>query len=687
MELRALSVSGAQAGSTVDLSVVAGDRLEEVDRLLFSHPGLTAELQTLDPLPFQNDRRPHYGNFKVQVAEDVPTGRYEVRAVGRHGLSNPRAFLVSGLPHLAEPTVSHELDSPTPLPRDTWLQTNATGAAIDFYTMHLDEGQSVRFEKFAQRLDSRMIGVLELFDATGRLVAMTRGADAVDPVLGVTAPVAGEYVLAVRDILYRGGNEFSYQVVWQQAETATDFTASAAAATGALPSIWMPESASLPDPLALATEPQPVARGEAIQWPHDQFYWFAPGREANLFEWNAKEGDALSVEVISQRLGEPTDARLTVQRIEPQAEGEPKVHDLQTADDSAEFGDAALRLQSRDPAVQFKAPMTAAYRLQIHDLDVGESVQDRQKYRLRIDAPKPDFVLVAYHDYPHRDLKQTRPVGSKLFRGGAETIRVFAIRRDGWTGAIEVVAENLPEGVTCEAVVIAENQKQVELVLAAKEDAVHAVETVRIIGSSLDQKLRQAAVPATIQRAPGAGRDFIQSRLTTGLQVAVSEQDVSPLTVRLGDGDVPQVKQGETLTLPVRMTRREGGNVVCVLRPRDLPANVTAGEIKVEAEQVESKVELKVAPNVAVGRYSIWLQGETKVKVRKNPQLLERAEAYRVQLQAIHDDPAQAANLEAIKAAIAEADKAVEAAKGSAKPQDITIFVPTNVVTFQVLEP
>ncbi len=92
IELNALSRSGGQSGTEFDLRTVSGNRLDEVDQLRFSDPRITAQLVTTDPLPLSEDRVANYGNFQVKIAPDTPTGRYEVRAVGRHGVSNPPPF-------------------------------------------------------------------------------------------------------------------------------------------------------------------------------------------------------------------------------------------------------------------------------------------------------------------------------------------------------------------------------------------------------------------------------------------------------------------------------------------------------------------------------------------------------------------------------------------------------------------
>src|SRR5579863_1486583 len=71
----------AGAGTAVEVDV-AGRDIEDVKALLFDRPGLVAEL--VKP-----------GKFKISVAADLPEGTYDVRLVGRFGVSNPRLFAVT----------------------------------------------------------------------------------------------------------------------------------------------------------------------------------------------------------------------------------------------------------------------------------------------------------------------------------------------------------------------------------------------------------------------------------------------------------------------------------------------------------------------------------------------------------------------------------------------------------------
>ena len=80
---------GGKAGSEVTLEI-AGRDLEDAKTLHFDHPGFKAA--------WLKDRQ-----FKVTIAADVPPGTYEVRVVGRFGISGVRLFAVQhGLTEVAE---------------------------------------------------------------------------------------------------------------------------------------------------------------------------------------------------------------------------------------------------------------------------------------------------------------------------------------------------------------------------------------------------------------------------------------------------------------------------------------------------------------------------------------------------------------------------------------------------------
>jgi hypothetical protein len=73
-----LTPLGLAAGGSIEAEVVGGD-LEGLKSLRFDHPGLSAE-------PIASKER----WFKITAAADVPAGTYDVRLVGRFGVSSSK---------------------------------------------------------------------------------------------------------------------------------------------------------------------------------------------------------------------------------------------------------------------------------------------------------------------------------------------------------------------------------------------------------------------------------------------------------------------------------------------------------------------------------------------------------------------------------------------------------------------
>ena len=85
--------AGGKVGSTFEVKV-AGTNLEEITRLVFNHPAIKSvqKMQTS-----AGKKTPVANTFLVTIDSKVPAGFYEVRAVGRYGMSNPRTFVAGRL--------------------------------------------------------------------------------------------------------------------------------------------------------------------------------------------------------------------------------------------------------------------------------------------------------------------------------------------------------------------------------------------------------------------------------------------------------------------------------------------------------------------------------------------------------------------------------------------------------------
>lgn len=209
--LTALQPSGAKQGSQVTVTLLGAD-LDDLERLVFSHPGITAVPATTPPGEYDPQPRPIPRTMVVTVAPEVPAGIYDVVAVGRYGASNTRSFVVGSGAEVAKPG---DIETPAKafeVPVDASVTARATAGKADHYAVPLKAGQRVRAEIWARRVDSRMTAVLEILDPSGKVVANARRHHDDDPFVDFTAPADGRYVVRVHDLYAGGGDEVHYRL-------------------------------------------------------------------------------------------------------------------------------------------------------------------------------------------------------------------------------------------------------------------------------------------------------------------------------------------------------------------------------------------------------------------------------------------------------------------------------------------
>jgi len=208
--LNAVFPAGGQAGSTFDLQITDGADLEDTDKLHFSHPGISA---TQKMTGAGDSKKPVTNQFVVTIKPDVPVGVYEVRAIGRFGMSNPRSFMVSHRKEIIEAEPNNTSDKATAIEWNQIINARSNGGAdLDFYKFTGQAGQRVIIDTLAQRIDSKMKVAVELFDPAGNRMMLKREAFREDPLFDVTLKVDGDYLLKVYDFIYQGGNTHHYRI-------------------------------------------------------------------------------------------------------------------------------------------------------------------------------------------------------------------------------------------------------------------------------------------------------------------------------------------------------------------------------------------------------------------------------------------------------------------------------------------
>ena len=190
---------GGQQGSSLELEV-AGTGLDEVSRLICSHPDISAEKIAKD-------------QFRVSIPASVPVGTYDLRVLCRNGLSSPRSFIVGNRSEVLETEPNEKLKSAQAVSLDVSINGCISQKGdVDVYRFQASQGQRVVLECLAERIDSSLRPILEVFDSRGRRLAVNRGFFNNDPLISFRVPADGSYEVKVFDLIYSGSPNHFYRL-------------------------------------------------------------------------------------------------------------------------------------------------------------------------------------------------------------------------------------------------------------------------------------------------------------------------------------------------------------------------------------------------------------------------------------------------------------------------------------------
>lgn len=709
-QFRAIYPPVAGVGSTSTVDVLGGGPLEEVERLVFSHPGISANLMAGETQPITGETQRAFGKFTLSIPSDLPPGFYEAWAVGRHGASYPRTLWIPSRPVVTAPQPPSDAGPYPTLPMDGVVVDRFVNARVQRYELPLTAGGRVRIVALDAKLDSRALSNLRVLSPAGRLLASARSEGRDGVTIELTATDAGNYRIELRDGIYRGGDEFIYALYAEpvdgprlQPTTAppadkAQLIAALNPAGGQLsPARQM---AALPLARWLGSEgtflglPTPRAEPVDVTLPCIVAGSFSNQPTGEAFQFTAKKGEVYYLDVASHCLGENSDAMLTVSKVTA-AEGGPTIAKLAEQDDAPPAGTAPYRLVRRDPSLRWEAPEDATYRVSVRDQLATTPATAGRQYVLAIRKPQPALDMLAAWLYPINNQAQAKPMGNNLLPGGSAAIRVLISRADGLTGPVEVRCEGLPAGIVAPPIMIAADRDEGHLIItypiAADPNAPKPPAgpvPLKIKGKVLNdaQPIEAEAASAAVTWENIPSWNSLIGRLSEQLVLYVNELDTLPVTFNVGTDQPVVMARGGKLPLPITVARRPGGADKAVLRAQGLPPKVTLADVTIEGNVNEAKPELVIAADAPVGEATLWFQVETKVKFRNNPQAMTRVEATKAALEKIQADPARAAEKDAVAAALKAATDKIAQLKDPTAEKDVAVFLPTNSVRIKIVE-
>lgn len=601
---------GAKAGDTVEITC-SGHGFDGGENLLFSAKGFTAEPSgtvpaTKNPQPGQ----PTSGvKFKVTVpASAARAGTLDVRVVGKTGLSNPRAFVVSDMTDVNETEPNNDVGQAQKIDLETTVNgVISTPTDVDFCTFKAKAGQNVVVYCLTTSIDSKMQADIMVSGPDGKQLASNRGYRGGDAVLDFKAPADGDYHVRVAQFAYTtGGYDHFYRLTvtakpWVEAifppvtsqPVLTTYERAASNAGETSPGFIRPDgrpfvvgqwnlagssfsagslrasrlvspSAAMLDLVGAGDfDGNPLLHGtgsiiraneknntadtaQEVKVPCDIAGRIAKKGERHWYSVKAKKGEVWTLEVFADRIGSPVDAYFIL------TDEKGKV--ITEQDDGPDtLSPNQFYTKSDDPArYKFTVPTDGTYKVMVSTREAGVQFGVRDQYVLRIAKENPDFRLAVMPMSTHI------PDAGTLPKGGAVVYTVFVFRFDGFNDAIELSAENLPKGVKCPPQVIGVGQTRGSLVFLADSIAEEWEGFVKVYAKS--GKLKHTARPFTVSwPAVGVQQNQIPNtpmitRMDRGEGLALAIRGDAPFTLTPTETELT-AKPGSKLEVTLKITR------------------------------------------------------------------------------------------------------------------------------------
>jgi hypothetical protein len=490
--------------------------------------------------------------IELTIAPDADPGEREIRLVTLRGVSNPLPVYVGQAPEISRPPMQTSvkqvlgkesqalrkrpprevLDQITP---PCILNGQIASGEVNRYRFHARKGEHLVIETLARQLVPFIADavpgwfqpVLTLYDASGKEVAYDDDYRFnPDPTILFEVPADGEYVLEIRDSIYRGREDFVYRTtIGENPFISSIFPLGGKAGTRTSPKLngWNLKGAELrpvaqdaaPGTRLLAARKKDLvsnyvpfavdALDEALEHepnntPQQAQKVFLPlivnGRidppdDWDVFQFIGKSNETVVAEVQARRLDSPLDSVLKL----TDAEG-----NMVAFNDDHEDLAAGINTHHADSYLLARLPADGTY--YVHIGDTARQGGDEFGYRLRLSAPRPDFDL------------RVVPSSLSLRSKSSGTLTVYARRKDGFSGPIKVELLGPPPGFSASPLTLSSTQVVARLNIKTTLATTGEPVTLSVVGSarSEDQEIRKEAVAAEDRMQAFLWRHLVPAR-------------------------------------------------------------------------------------------------------------------------------------------------------------------------------
>ncbi|MFA7005727.1 MAG: hypothetical protein WC429_16910, partial [Verrucomicrobiia bacterium] len=526
---------------------------------------------------------------QITAAPDAKPGPREIRLATQNGLSNPVVFYVGQLPEVSEKASkviveqksavaktavgpkSTKARAEIPVKLPATVNGQILPGEVDRFRFSAAKGQKLVMAVAARQLIPYISdavpgwfqATLSLYDSKGHELAYDDDFRFnPDPVLFYEIPADGDYVVEVKDSIFRGREDFVYRITigempfitsifplgghasekatvelkgWNLPTTTLTLD-DATQAPGIYPiSVRKDNHDSNIVPFAVDTLPECLAEkshGGKSHVQHVALPIIINGRiakadDSNVFCFDGKAGDSIVAEVIARRLNSPLDSVLKL----TDATG----NQIAFNDDNTDKG-AGLTTHHADSYLTATLPKNGTYLLRLSDTQHKGGPE--YAYRLRLSAPQPDFAL------------RVVPSSINARVGTTVPLTVYALRKDGFTGDIAISLKDAPKGFKLGGAKVPAKEDKVKLTLTVPPSPMGRPVSLQFEGRATvaSREVVHPAVPAQDMMQAFEYRHLVPSQeldvAVTGRSSnkAVSARILSEMPVKIPAGGTAKIR-------------------------------------------------------------------------------------------------------------------------------------------------
>lgn len=543
-----------------------------------------------DPKRQLNPQLEEQVTLQIKIDPQATPGNREIRLLTPLGLSNPIRFQVGALPEFRESEPNDKTpDTGITEPLPVIVNGQIMPGDVDRFAFTARKGTRLVCALAARQLIPYLAdavpgwfeATLALYNAKGQELAYATGGGRYvtpDPALYYEVPEDGQYIVEIKDALYRGREDFVYRLTIGEVPFVTNIfplggregtqvtvevngwnlperkltvdtrgmeagvhlvpatTASGVAgyvpfAVDMLPEVWENEpndepAISSPRSVREGLKVRATARAQRVNLP-----LIVNGRidrpgDTDVFRFEGHAGQEIVAEVLARRLGSPLDASLELIDASGQV----------AFNDDFEDAGAGLTTHHADSYLRVKLPRTGAYALILRDAQQHGGAEFA--YRLRLSPPQPDFGL------------RILPSSLVMRAGATVPVTVHALRKDGFDGEIELVLKDAPPGFTLSGGRVPAGQEQVRVTLTVARDAAAGPVALQMEGRAV---IGGREVRHTARAVEDMMQAFAYHHLvpTEGWTVAVTGQAFAAPAIRLAEDKPIKIPAGRTVRVPL----------------------------------------------------------------------------------------------------------------------------------------